>query len=84
MVYRGFHLTLSAALSDSYIRVVLPLTRILQTCGKRSITVTMEFESDILGEFSESFRFALRGNEEPVPCQFKGHVVSFDFRCLSR
>lgn len=48
--------------------------------GKRSITVTMEFESDILGEFSESFRFALRGNEEPVPCQFKGHVVSFEFR----
>lgn len=45
----------------------------------RSITVTMEFESDILGEFSESFRFALRGNEEPVPCQFKGHVVSFRF-----
>lgn len=39
----------------------------------------MEFESDILGEFSESFRFALRGNEEPVPCQFKGHVVSFVF-----
>lgn len=36
----------------------------------------MEFESDILGEFAELFRFVLRGNEEPVPCQFKGHVVS--------
>ncbi|CAM9965954.1 unnamed protein product, partial [Ectocarpus fasciculatus] len=43
---------------------------------KDSVTVTMEFESDILGEFAELFRFVLRGNEEPVPCQFKGHVVS--------
>lgn len=41
--------------------------------------MTMEFESDILGEFSELFRFILRGNEEPVPCQFKGHVVSHPF-----
>lgn len=43
----------------------------------------MDFESDILGEFSESFSFVLRGNEEPIPCQFKGHVVSIfrRFRC---
>lgn len=42
----------------------------------------MEFESDILGEFSESFRFVLRGNEEPVACQFKGHVVRV--QCLHK
>ncbi|CAN0131790.1 unnamed protein product, partial [Ectocarpus sp. 12 AP-2014] len=46
---------------------------------KDSVTVTMEFESDILGEFSELFRFVLRGNEEPVPCQFKGHVIGPTF-----
>ncbi|CAM9686374.1 unnamed protein product, partial [Laminaria digitata] len=39
----------------------------------------MDFESDILGEFSESFSFVLRGNEEPVPCQFKGHVIGPTF-----
>lgn len=47
-----------------------------------SVILTMEFESDILGEFSESFRFILRGNEEPVSCQFKGHVVSTSFGLL--
>ena len=44
----------------------------------------MEFESDILGEFSEFFRFILRGNEDPVTCQFRGHVVSASGRSAQR
>eukprot|EP00606_Chrysophyceae_sp_TOSAG23-5_P000584 GSChrysophyteH2.ASY1.ANO1.693.1 assembled CDS len=41
------------------------------------------FESDILGEFSENFRFALQGNEDMLVCQVKGHVVgpTFHFDC---
>ena len=41
------------------------------------------FESDVLGEFSENFRFALQGNEDMLVCQIKGHVVgpTFHFDC---
>ncbi len=41
------------------------------------------FESDILGEFSENFRFALQGNEDMLVCQIKGHIVgpTFHFDC---
>ncbi len=65
----------SPSASPSDLKILSPML----TLRPRSVTVTMEFESDILGEFSESFRFALKGNEEPVPCQFKGHVVSYSF-----
>ncbi len=43
------------------------------------------FESDVLGEFSENFRFALQGNEDMLVCQIKGHVVgpTFHFDCTN-
>jgi len=45
--------------------------------------LNITFESDILGEFSENFRFALQGNEDMLVCQIKGHVVgpTFHFDC---
>lgn len=45
--------------------------------------IAIKFESDILGEFSEYFRFALQGNEDMLVCQIKGHVVgpTFHFDC---
>lgn len=45
--------------------------------------VEIIFESDILGEFSENFRFNLQGNEDMLVCQIKGHVVgpTFHFDC---
>jgi len=36
--------------------------------------------SDILGEFSETFRFALEGSSEMLTLTFKGHVVAPTFR----
>ena len=38
------------------------------------------FKSDILGEFSETFRFALEGSSEMLTLTFKGHVVAPTFR----
>lgn len=38
------------------------------------------FMSDILGEFSETFRFALEGSSEMLTLTFKGHVVAPTFR----
>ena len=48
-----------------------------------SQVLDITFESDILGEFSENFRFALQGNEDMLVCQIKGHVVgpTFHFDC---
>ena len=37
------------------------------------------FMSDILGEFSETFRFALEGSSEMLTLTFKGHVVAPTF-----
>jgi hydrocephalus-inducing protein len=36
--------------------------------------------SDILGEFSETFRFALEGSSEMLTLTFKGHVVAPTFQ----
>ena len=46
-------------------------------------TLNISFESDILGEFSEQFRFALQGNEHVLSCFIKGHVIgpTFHFDC---
>jgi hydrocephalus-inducing protein len=38
------------------------------------------FKSDILGEFSETFRFALEGSSEMLTLTFKGHVVAPTFK----
>lgn len=38
------------------------------------------FQSDILGEFSETFRFALEGSSEMLTLTFKGHVVAPTFK----
>lgn len=40
----------------------------------------VSFKSDILGEFSETFRFALEGSSEMLTLTFKGHVVAPTFR----
>jgi hypothetical protein len=51
----------------------------------QSQKIQIRFESDILGEFSEHFRFALQGNEDMLVCQIKGHVIgpTFHFDCTS-
>ena len=45
--------------------------------------INIVFESDVLGEFSENFRFNLQGNEDMLISQIKGHVVgpTFHFDC---
>jgi len=45
----------------------------------QSQVIHIKFESDVLGEFSEYFRFALQGNEDMLICQIKGHVVGPTF-----
>ena len=42
--------------------------------------LSVTFKSDILGEFSETFRFALEGSSEMLTLTFKGHVVAPTFR----
>eukprot|EP01042_Synura_sphagnicola_P007280 gene7280-9325_t len=51
----------------------------------QSQPITLRFLSDILGEFSEHFRFGLQGNEETLLCQAKGQVIgpTFHFDCKS-
>lgn len=53
----------------------------------QSQVIHIKFESDVLGEFSEYFRFALQGNEDMLVCQVKGHVVGptfcFDVNSIS-
>jgi hypothetical protein len=48
-----------------------------------SQSLKIRFECDVLGEFSEVFRFALQGNDDVLACQVKGHVVgpTFHFDC---
>ena len=48
-----------------------------------SETISINFESDVLGEFSEFFRFSLQGNEHLLECNIKGHVTgpTFHFDC---
>ena len=45
----------------------------------QSQVIHIKFESDVLGEFSEYFRFALQGNEDMLVCQIKGHIVGPTF-----
>ena len=42
--------------------------------------IKVTFKSDILGEFSETFRFALEGSSEMLTLTFKGHVVAPTFQ----
>lgn len=42
--------------------------------------IKVTFQSDILGEFSETFRFALEGSSEMLTLTFKGHVVAPTFK----
>ena len=42
--------------------------------------IEVEFKSDILGEFSETFRWALEGSAEMLALTFKGHVVAPTFK----
>ena len=42
--------------------------------------IKVTFLSDILGEFSETFRFALEGSSEMLTLTFKGHVVAPTFK----
>jgi hydrocephalus-inducing protein len=47
--------------------------------------VEIKFTSDILGEFSEHFRFSLQGNDDVLLFQVKGHVIgpTFHLDCKS-
>src|SRR3569833_3304439 len=42
--------------------------------------IHVTFKSDILGEFSEIFRFALEGSSEMLTLTFKEHVVAPTFK----
>ena len=42
--------------------------------------IRVTFKSDILGEFSETFRFAMEGSAEMLSLTFKGHVVAPTFK----
>lgn len=42
--------------------------------------IKVTFQSDILGEFSETFRWALEGSAETLSLTFKGHVVAPTFK----
>ena len=50
-----------------------------------SQAIKIKFSSDILGEFTEHFRFALQGNEDMLVFMVKGHVVgpTFHLDCKS-
>jgi hydrocephalus-inducing protein len=43
-------------------------------------TFKVDFKSNILGEFSETFRFALEGSSEMLTLTYKGHVVAPTFK----
>ena len=47
-------------------------------------TILITFESDILGEFNECFRFSLHGNEHLLSCQIKGRVIGPTFHFNSQ
>lgn len=42
--------------------------------------IRVTFKSDILGEFSETFRFAMEGSADMLSLTFKGHVVAPTFK----
>ena len=46
----------------------------------QSDIINVAFKSDILGEFSETFRWALEGSVEMLSLTFKGHVVAPTFK----
>jgi len=46
----------------------------------QSDIIIVAFKSDILGEFSETFRWALDGSVEMLSLTFKGHVVAPTFK----
>ena len=47
--------------------------------NKRDL-IKVKFLSDILGEFSETFRFALEGSADMLTLTFRGHVVAPTFK----
>jgi len=47
--------------------------------GER-LNFTVTFQSEMLGEFSETFRFRLEGSTELIPLRFRGHVIGPSFR----
>ncbi len=53
---------------------------ILGVKDKSKDLIKVAFKSDILGEFSETFRFALEGSSEMLTLTFKGHVVAPTFK----
>ena len=46
--------------------------------GER-LNFTVTFQSEMLGEFSETFRFRLEGSTELIPLRFRGHVIGPSF-----
>ena len=46
---------------------------------KQQVQIEVEFCSHLLGEFSETFRWTLQGQPQPLPLQVKGRVVSPSF-----
>jgi len=52
---------------------------VLGVKDKNKETIDVKFKSDILGEFSETFRFALEGSSEMKTLTYKGHVVAPTF-----
>jgi hydrocephalus-inducing protein len=53
---------------------------VLGTKDKPRDLIRVTFKSDILGEFSETFRFAMEGSAEMLSLTFKGHVVAPTFK----
>ena len=46
---------------------------------KQQVQIEVEFCSHLLGEFSETFRWTLQGQPQPLPLQVKGRVVGPSF-----
>jgi hydrocephalus-inducing protein len=53
---------------------------VLSVKQRQRQAIQVEFKSDILGEFSETFRFALEGSSEMLTLTYKGHVVAPTFK----
>ena len=53
---------------------------VLGVKDKSKDVIEVMFKSDILGEFSETFRWALEGSAEMLSLTFKGHVVAPTFK----
>jgi hydrocephalus-inducing protein len=52
---------------------------VLGVKDRKREAIDVKFKSDILGEFSETFRFALEGSSEMLTLTYKGHVVAPTF-----